>query len=58
MAHKFATDDPLEVSHPGVLNQFDFFRENLAEPVGKFEESIESFVKGIPAPPTTADNTK
>ncbi|WNG93592.1 DUF4148 domain-containing protein [Mycobacterium sp. ITM-2016-00318] len=47
--------DPLEVSHPGVLNQFDFFRENLASQSVQFEASIDRFVKGIPAPPATAD---
>ena len=45
--------DPLEVSHPGVLNQFGFFRENLKSQSATFGESIDSFVKGIPAPPKT-----
>jgi hypothetical protein len=43
--------DPDEVSHPGVLNQFGFFRDNLATQAEKFEASIDRFVKGIPAPP-------
>ena len=44
---------PAEVSHPGVLNQFGFFRENLKSQSATFGESIDSFVKGIPAPPKT-----
>ena len=44
-------DPASRVSHPGVLNQFDFFRENLAGQAEKFEASIDRFVKGIPAPP-------
>jgi hypothetical protein len=49
-------DEPTEVSHPGILNQFDFFRRDLAGQAAKFEASIDTFVKAIPAPPATADN--
>jgi len=45
--------DPLEVSHPGVLNQFGFFRENLKSQSATFGKSIDSFSKGIPTPPPT-----
>ena len=44
---------PAEVSHPGVLNQFDFFRENLKSQSATFGKSIDSFSKGIPTPPPT-----
>jgi hypothetical protein len=50
--------DPEEVSHPGVLNQFDFFREDLKNQSAKFENSIDpsgqlkTFVKSITAPPS------
>ena len=44
--------DPQEVSHPGVLNQFDFFRRDLQGQSKTFGDSIESFVRGIPAPPS------
>ncbi len=44
--------DPPEVSHPGVLNQFDFFRRDLQGQSATFRDSIERFVKGIPAPPS------
>ena len=46
-------DDPQEVSHPGVLNQFGFFRENLKSQSATFGKSIDSFSKGIPTPPPT-----
>jgi hypothetical protein len=55
---QICADDPLKVSHPGVLNQFDFFRDNLAGQAAEFEASIHTFVKGIPAPPSTADEAK
>jgi len=41
---------PAEVSHPGVLNQCGFFRENLKSQSATCGKSIDSFVKGIPAP--------
>ena len=44
--------DPPEVSHPGVLNQFDFFRRDLQGQSATFRDSIERFVNGIPAPPS------
>ena len=44
---------PAEVSHPGVLNQFGFFRENLKSQSATFGKSIDSFSKGIPTPPPT-----
>ncbi len=44
---------PAEVSHPGVLNQFGFFRENLQSQSATFGKSIDSFSKGIPTPPPT-----
>ena len=44
--------DPPEVSRPGVLNQFDFFRRDLQGQSKTFGDSIESFVRGIPAPPS------
>jgi len=47
-------DEPAEVSHPGILNQFKFFGENLAGQQATFQKSIESFVKGIPTPPAAA----
>jgi hypothetical protein len=34
------------------LNQFDFFRRDLQGQSKTFEDSIESFVRGIPAPPS------
>ena len=49
-------EDPLEVSHPGVLNQFDFFRQDLAGQQATFEKSIHSFFGGIPAPPTSDES--
>ena len=42
--------DPQEVSRPAVLNPFDFFRRDL-QGQSKTFGSIESFVRGIPAPP-------
>jgi hypothetical protein len=44
---------PTEVSHPGVLNQFDFFRQNLKSQSTTFTDSIDRFVEGIPAPPSS-----
>jgi hypothetical protein len=48
---------PTKLSHPGVLNQFDFFRRDLESQSKTFGDSINSFVAGIPAPPATADAT-
>ena len=44
---------PTELSHPGVLNQFDFFQRDLETQSKTFGDSIKSFVKGIPAPPSS-----
>jgi len=44
---------PAEVSHPGVVNHFGFFRENLKSQSATFGKSIDSFSKGIPTPPPT-----
>ena len=50
--------DPQEVSHPGVLNQFDFFLRDLQGQSATFGNSIDpsnqlkTFVKSITAPPS------
>ena len=46
-------DCPEKDPHPGVLNQFGFFRENLKSQSATFGKSIDSFSKGIPTPPPT-----
>ncbi len=44
---------PKKDPNSGVLNQFDFFQRDLKTQSKTFRESIDSFVKGIPAPPKT-----
>ena len=42
--------DPPEVSHPGVLNQFDFFRRDLQSQSATFRDSIDEVRQGHPRP--------
>jgi hypothetical protein len=44
---------PPKDPNPGVLNQFDYFRKNLQSQSKTFTDSIDRFVKGIPAPPSS-----
>jgi hypothetical protein len=55
---------PEKDPNPGVLNQFDYFRQNLESQSKAFTDSIEpskqleKFVKGIPAPPSVGEDKK